>query len=44
MHVFFINTENSRYDSVGFFPANDYPILVEFGGSLTNTLPLPTSM
>jgi hypothetical protein len=31
--VFFVNTEKSRYVSVGFYPAHDYHIFVEFGGS-----------
>jgi hypothetical protein len=30
---FFINNEKSRYVLVGFYPAHDYQILVEFGGS-----------
>jgi hypothetical protein len=31
--VFFLNTEKSRYVSVGFYPAHDHQIFVEFGGS-----------
>jgi hypothetical protein len=31
--VFFINQEKTRYVSVGFYPAQNYQPLVEFGGS-----------
>jgi hypothetical protein len=31
--VFFLNTENTRYVSVGFYPAQNYEPLVEFGGA-----------
>jgi hypothetical protein len=31
--VFFLNVEKSRYVSVGFYPAHDYLLFVEFGGS-----------
>jgi hypothetical protein len=31
-HVFFLNAENSRNVSVGFYPARYYRVLTEFGG------------
>ena len=31
-HVFFLNEEKSWYVSVGFYPANNYQVLAEFGG------------
>jgi hypothetical protein len=31
-HVFFLNSERSRYVSVGFYPARYYRVLTEFGG------------
>ena len=31
-HVFFLNEEKSWYVSVGFYPANYYQVLAEFGG------------
>jgi hypothetical protein len=31
--IFFINDEKSRYFSVGYYPAHDYQVLAEFGGS-----------
>ena len=30
--VFFVNEEKNRYVSVGFYPARNYQVLVEFGG------------
>ena len=30
--VFFLNAEKSRYVAVGFYPARNYQVLVEFGG------------
>jgi hypothetical protein len=29
--IFFLNNEKSRYVSIGFYPAHDYQIFVEFG-------------
>jgi hypothetical protein len=40
--VFFINSENSRYVSVGFYPAHDYQVLVELGGSRSQAITLTT--
>jgi hypothetical protein len=34
--VFFLNQEKSRYVSVGFYPAQNYQPLVEFGGARIN--------
>jgi hypothetical protein len=31
-HVYFLNTEKTRYMSVGFYPAHYYRVLTEFGG------------
>ena len=36
--VFFLNNDKSKYVSVGFYPAQNYQPLVEFGG--TRLLPL----
>jgi hypothetical protein len=30
-HTFFINEDYGKYVSVGFYPARDYQVLVEFG-------------
>ena len=29
---FFVNNERSKYVSIGYYPAGDYQVLVEFGG------------
>ena len=34
--VFFINEENTRYVSIGFYPVRNYQPLVAFGGSKIN--------
>jgi hypothetical protein len=31
-HTFFIDTDKSRYVSVGYYPARNYNVLFEFGG------------
>jgi hypothetical protein len=36
--VFFLNSDRSKYVSVGFYPALDYQPLVEFGGSLNTPI------
>ena len=32
-HVYFLHEERSRYVSVGFYPSENYQVLIEFGGS-----------
>jgi hypothetical protein len=38
--IFFIDSDRNRYVSVGYYPARNYSVLVEFGSSRVNPIAL----
>jgi hypothetical protein len=42
--IFFIDTDKTRYVSVGFYPARNFDVLVEFGGPKLRPMSSSTNM
>jgi hypothetical protein len=38
--IFFIDSDRTRYVSVGYYPARNYDVLLEFGGSMIKPIAL----